>query len=215
MLPYQRKVIEDVFGCDVYDGYGCRDGNANAMECVEHTGYHIAAEQVIMEFVSMKDGEHVSPGEVGEIIATDLHNYAMPFIRYAVEDVAVPSDEICPCGRGLPLLKSIEGRVFDIITLKNGTMLSGLPLTDELDHMESIKQYQIFQKSENELIVKIVRRKIYTQEDTKRILNALRRHTRGEMKIKIEFVDEIPTTGAGKRRYIISNMKYDYSNTVR
>jgi len=206
LLPYQRKVIEDVFGCDVYDGYGCRDGNANAMECVEHTGYHIAAEQVIMEFVSMKDGEHVSPGEMGEIIATDLHNYAMPFIRYAVEDVAVPSDEICPCGRGLPLLKSIEGRVFDIIKLKDGTMLSGVPLTDELDSMESVKQYQIIQESEDEIIVKIVKEKGYAEEDTKRILRMLREGVGEEMNIKIEFVNEISTTKAGKRRYIISKV---------
>ena len=206
LLPYQRKVIEDVFGCDVYDGYGCRDGNANAMECVEHTGYHIAAEQVIMELVSMKDGEHVSPGEMGEIIATDLHNYAMPFIRYAVEDVAVPSDEICPCGRGLPLLKSIEGRVFDIIKLKDGTMLSGVPITGELDDMESVKQYQIIQESNDEMIVKIVKEKSYTEEDTKRILRMLRERVGKEMNIKIAFVNEIPTTKAGKRRYIISKV---------
>ena len=159
-----------------------------------------------MELVSMKDGEHVSPGEMGEIIATDLHNYAMPFIRYAVEDIAVPSDEICPCGRGLPLLKSIEGRVFDIIKLKDGTMLSGVPITGELDDMESVKQYQIIQESEDEMIVKIVKEKSYTEEDTKRILRMLRERVGEEMKIKIEFVDEILTTGAGKRRYIISKI---------
>jgi len=73
--------------------------------------------------------------------------------------------------------------------------------------MESVKQYQIIQESENEMIVKIVKEKSYTEEDTKRILRMLRERVGEEMKIKIEFVDEIPTTGAGKRRYIISKIR--------
>ena len=209
LLPYQRKIIEDVFGCDVLDGYGCRDGGANAMECPEHSGCHIASEQVVMEFV--KGGEKVSSGEMGEIIATDLHNYAMPFIRYAAGDVGIPTDEVCSCGRGLPLLKSIEGRVLDIISLENGTMLSGLPLTDEFEYIEkeksgTFKQYQIVQESKNKLLIKIVKGDGYTQEDTRRILKGIKKHVGGSMDIKVEFVNNIPATKTGKRLFVVSKI---------
>jgi len=79
-------------------------------------------------------------------------------------------------------------------------------ITGELDDMESVKQYQIIQESENEMIVKIVKEKSYTEEGTKRILRMLRERVGEEMKIKIEFVDGIPATGASKRRYIISKI---------
>ncbi|RLI74710.1 hypothetical protein DRP04_14375 [Archaeoglobales archaeon] len=206
LLSYQRRFIQDVFGCDVYDGYGCRDGNANAMECVEHTGYHVASEQVIMEFV--RNGEGVSE-DMGEIVVTDLHNYAMPFIRYAVGDVGTPTDETCSCGRGLPLLKSIEGRVLDIITLEDGTMLSGEALImciSNLSVAKSVKQYQIIQESESKLVVKIVKGEAYTPRDSRNILSALRNHVGDKMDIRIEFVDNIPTTRAGKRQYVISKV---------
>ena len=85
-------------------------------------------------------------------------------------------------------------------------MLSGVPLTDGLDGMESVKQYQIIQESANEMIVKIAKEKGYTEEDTKRILRMLREGVGKEMNIKIEFVNEISTTKAGKRRYIISKV---------
>jgi len=83
-------------------------------------------------------------------------------------------------------------------------MLSGVPLTDELDGMESVKTISNNTRIWGEIIVKIAKEKSYTEEDTKRILRMLREGVGEEIKIKIEFVDEIPTTGAGKRRYIIS-----------
>jgi len=208
LLPSHRRFIQDVFNCDVLDGYGCRDGSANAMECVEHSGYHMASELVIMEFI--KDGEHVSPGEAGEIVATDLHNYAMPFIRYAVGDVGVPSDEQCSCGRGLPLVKSIEGRVINMIKLKDGTLLSGLPFTDIFEEIEykkegSIRKYQIVQENKDLIVVKIVRGENFTDDDMKKIIEFIRDIVK-DLEIKIEFVDEIPSTKSGKRLFVVSKV---------
>ena len=205
LQPY-RELIEEQFGCEVFDGYGCRDGGANAMECSEHR-YHISIEQVVMEFV--KADEQVSSGEPGEIIATDLHNYAMPFIRYAVGDVGTPLDERCSCGRNLPLMKSIEGRTTDIIIFGNGVMLSGPALTLVFKD-RNIEQYQVIQESKNELIIKIVKGSNYTENDTNHILKIIKGHVGEEVDIKIEFVNNIQTTKTGKHRFIISKVPSNF-----
>ena len=123
-----REYIQSTFNAVVYDQFGGVELGRTAWECPAHSGYHIDVEAVVMEFV--KDRKQVLPGESGEIIYTSLYNYAMPLIRYAVGDVGVPSHEKCPCGRGLPLMKVIEGRRDDFLVRSNGTIVS--PITMDL-----------------------------------------------------------------------------------
>jgi aspartate 1-decarboxylase len=107
----QRETIERFFGCAVFDRYGGVEFNNVAQECREHNGLHIFSDLVYAEVLSTEN-EPVKPGEVGELVITDLRNHYMPFIRYRTGDLAVQSDRKCPCGRGLPLLERIEGRSF-------------------------------------------------------------------------------------------------------
>ncbi|MFC2013194.1 phenylacetate--CoA ligase family protein, partial [Chloroflexota bacterium] len=113
LFPEYRELIREVFGCEVFDIYGSVETPSMATECPEHTGYHVLTPNVILEFI--RNNQPVSPGKVGKIVATDLHNYAMPFIRYENGDLGIPLNEKCPCGRGLPLMKEITGRINDII----------------------------------------------------------------------------------------------------
>jgi len=203
LYPIQRKAIENQFGCRVFDGYGARDGGANAMECSEHSGLHVSVESVVIEF--KKDNETVSYGESGRMLCTDLFNYAMPFIRYAVGDIGTPTDELCPCGRGLPLIKSIEGRTADIIELGNGTVLSGPAFTLLFKEFD-IEQYQIVQTARNRLLIKIVEGSSYTEKDTNDILDIIGSHAGEDVQVNIRIVDNIPTTKSGKRRFFISKV---------
>ncbi len=106
---YSRKFIEKIFQTQFYDQYSSVELERMSWQCRVRDQYHIDADALIMQFVD-KNGEEVSAGERGEIVCTSLFNYAMPFIRYAIGDVGVPSDEICSCGRTLPLMKTVEGR---------------------------------------------------------------------------------------------------------
>lgn len=209
LLPGQREIMESVFKCEVFDQYGLNDGGAMIMECPTHEGYHVMSEKAVVEII--KDGKKTAPGEQGEIITTDLHNYAMPFIRYATGDLATPTDASCSCGRGLPLVKSIEGRIINSIRLKDGTLLSGVPFQDvfesiELERAGAVRQYQVIQEDINQVVIKIVKGPNYVSEDTNRIMHESKNHTGGEMEIKIEFADDIPTTAAGKRLFTISKV---------
>ena len=190
LLLYQRKLIEEVFQCDVFDGYGAFDGGTAAFECEGHCGYHMAVEKVVMEFVD-EDGNPVAEGEKGRIIATDLFNYAMPFIRYDTGDVGVYSDEECSCGRRLALMKKILGRTTDILQFKTGAVLSGPSLTLIFKDFD-IRQYQVVQTGGDSMVVKIVKGKTYSERDTERIYHVFKDAVGDEVEVKFESADYIP-----------------------
>jgi phenylacetate-CoA ligase len=107
--PQSREAIEREFGCRVFDKYGAREFSGIAWECDAHSGHHVVAENYIVEI--LRDGRPAAPGELGEVVITDLNNYCMPFIRYRIGDLAVAMDprDQCPCGRGLPRVGSSRG----------------------------------------------------------------------------------------------------------
>ncbi|MCD4664988.1 MAG: hypothetical protein K8R68_06920, partial [Bacteroidales bacterium] len=207
LFHHERKTIERVFGCEVFHYYSGRDTTLQAGECAEHSGYHLSIENAVIEFI--KDGESVAPGETGKIIITDLCNYAMPFIRYEIGDLGEPSDEICPCGRGLPLMKSIKGRILDTIITPDGKYLTGVffPTIFVYNDIKGIKEFQIIQKRKDKLLIKLVKGNDYSEEDLNLFENMLRKYLGNEMNIDVKFVDVIEPTISGKRRPIISEVK--------
>ena len=85
-----------------------------AAECERRCGMHINSENILLETAL--------PPESGpsDILVTDLHNYATPFVRYAIGDIGLLSDDSCPCGRCLPLLASVVGRTLDTLQTADG-----------------------------------------------------------------------------------------------
>ncbi len=118
LFAYQRQSVEHAFRCRVFDQYGCGESNSIAFECNQHIGLHIASEHVIVELLDDK-GEPVNDGP-GYITITDLDNYAMPLVRYQNGDLATWASGACPCGRTLPRLASIDGRVAEVLDLGGG-----------------------------------------------------------------------------------------------
>ena len=207
LFDYQRETIERAFNCEVFDYYSGRDTTLQAGECSLHSGYHLAIENAIIEFI--KDDEHVAPGELGKIIITDLSNYAMPFIRYEIGDLGVPSDEMCPCMRGLPLMEKIVGRVTDTITTKEGKHIHGGFFTSLFFDTEGIKQFQFIQKKKDYAIFRIIKGEQYLQTELDTIIEKIYEQC-GDMKIDVEFVKSIPLTKSGKCRLTISEVESDF-----
>jgi len=195
-----RNFIGDIFGAEVFDMYGCTECRDVAWECPEHNGYHLNVESTMVEFI--KDGEAVSPGEEGEIVLTNLHNRAMPLIRYTVGDIGVPSDELCTCGRSLPLMKIVGGRTVDHILLPSGRTVSPYSLTCALERVPGISQYQIIQRKKEEIKIKVVGN-ASEQMITERIENTLKE----DVKVDVEKVGEIPREKSGKYRVVKSEVE--------
>ncbi|GAB6162901.1 phenylacetate--CoA ligase family protein [Desulfothermus naphthae] len=202
LFPHFRSTIEKAFGAKIYDWYGSNERVVSAAEC-EEGRMHINSEYGLLEVVNAK-GEPVKPGEIGIIIGTAFHKLAMPFIRYQLGDMAILSDEKCLCGRGLPIIQSIEGRMDDLIITKDGRFVGRL---DEAFHESfGIKMSQIIQKQPGSIIVKIVRGKNFSPKDIEKLYTQLQKRLGKDMEIKYEFVEEIARVGRGKYRFVISEI---------
>ncbi len=208
LLSGDREVLSQAFGPDVFETYGNREVMLMATECEVHEGLHVQAENVVLELV-VRDADTgtvraARPGEVGEVVVTDLHNLAMPFIRYAIGDRAMAMDgTACFCGRGLPRIASIEGRITDTLTDGHGRGVSGLMLvTLFLELASAVRQCQIVQRRDLTLTVRIVPTPEFDGSARERIQSHCD-HYLPRVPVKIELVDAIEPGAGGKRRFVV------------
>jgi phenylacetate-coenzyme A ligase PaaK-like adenylate-forming protein len=203
--PERRSVIESVFGCDVFDRYGSRETGVIASECREHQGLHICAETQHLEFI--RHGRAVAPGEQGKIVLTDLMNVGMPFIRYEIGDVGVPTAGSCECGRGLPLMEVAAGRVTDFLLTPDGRIVSGASLTIYLiANAPGVSQAQLIQEEHGRILLKIVKGPDFSDATTRFFAKQIPEFFGTDMKYDLEFVDRIPVTASGKHRFSICRL---------
>jgi phenylacetate-CoA ligase len=202
-----REYINSTFNLELSDQFGSAEVGRSAWECQEHAGYHMDVDALVMEFV--RNNEHVSPGERGRLLYTCLFNYAMPLIRYDSGDICVPTDELCPCGRGLPLIKKIEGRSDDFVTATDGTVLSPTPLLIIMKEILGIAQYRLVQETRNRFKVLLVRDQDFTEKTLHRIESGVKEVVGNDAFVEVQTVSEIPKDKAGKIRAIISKVKVD------
>ncbi|NLE96164.1 MAG: phenylacetate--CoA ligase family protein [Dehalococcoidia bacterium] len=207
----QRMLIEQAFRCPVRDQYGLNDGGALILQCPASDAglYHIIPERAIVEILR-PDGTPASPGEAGEIVSTDLHNYAMPFIRYRTGDLAVMEDQQCSCGREFPTIRRIEGRIISAVKRRDGTRVTGLVLSDAFEQLvltrqDCVHQYCIVQNADLSIRVLVVAGRGYDDTVTNDIKQTIWSHVGKGIDVGVERVPEIPASRNGKRRYVVSH----------
>jgi len=217
VTEYCRSLTKHTFGVEINDTYGSTELGRLAFECNEHSGLHMITEGAVIEFVD-DNGEPVAPGEIGKVVATGLHNHAMPMIRYDLGDIGVPSDERCSCGRNWPLIDRIEGRANDIFIMPSGRKIYPIFLFSCIgkeikENLFCISQYQIIQKKRNRIIIEVAKGRDFDPNVISRIRQNLETgFTRiGEdVHIDVRFVKEIPVDGTRKRKTLISLLNQDH-----
>ncbi|HMI91017.1 MAG TPA: glycosyltransferase [Polyangiales bacterium] len=205
-----RAEIEQRFGAEVYDKYGSREFSGIAYECDAHQGHHVMAESYIVELLT--DGRPARPGEIGEVVITDLSNHCVPLIRYRIGDLAVAMDERerCPCGRGLPRIGRIEGRTSSVLLCADGTWLPGSFFAHFFkDYHASIRHYQVAQREPGAFELRLVKGFAFSDTELERMLRALRGHVGGSP-VEVVFVDAIPLGRTGKRPGEASSVALDF-----
>ncbi len=208
LLPGDRPLLEQAFGPAVFETYGTREVMLIASECEAHSGLHVQAENLVVEVVVRNahtgTTRPAAPGEVGELVVTDLHNLAMPFIRYVIGDLAtnVPESS-CRCGRGLPRIASVEGRTTDVLEDGAGRTVTGVTLlTLFVSLATAVRRYQVVQRRDRSLLVRIVPAPSFDESAREQIRRHVDRYLPG-ISTTIETVDAIEPGPAGKRRFII------------
>lgn len=208
-----RKRIEEAFGCKVYDKYGAREfAGGIAYQCKDQSdGYHVVAECSIIEIVDA-EGKHVKPGETGIVLITELNNYAMPLIRYRLGDfaVAVDPEKVCACGRGLPLIGPVQGRIQATILGTRKQLIPGTFFARLFSNYDyAVRQFQVVQKDFGAITLNIVKAHRYDDSVLEQILKEIRKHLSDDIKVDVKFVDVIPLGRTGKRHHSVSHLDLD------
>ncbi|WP_198651504.1 phenylacetate--CoA ligase family protein [Dyella sp. C11] len=205
MHEFQRELIESAFGCPAFNTYGCREFMLIAAECEQHEGLHINSDHLVVELAKTADAPR--DGESGEVVVTDLSNYGMPLIRYATTDLATPSHQTCSCGRGLPLIKQVDGRVLDAIHTPDGRVLPGMFFPFLFKETKGVTRYQVVQNQLDRLDLNIVRGPAFDEDSLAFIRHELHKVLGDSVQLACHFVDDIPLTRSGKTRLTISDLK--------
>jgi phenylacetate-CoA ligase len=203
LLAHERRAIEQAFACKVTDRYGSEEVGLIGCECERHEGFHLNIEHLYIEFLRA-DGSAAEPGEEGAIVITDLLNRGMPLLRYRIEDVGVPSAQRCPCGRGLPLMERVAGRVADYLKRRDGSLVAGVSLVERtLTAIPGIEQLQIVQPARDQIVLNIVRAPDFDEETEQALVREFRSVFGAGIAFKPEYVASIPQERSGKYRFSI------------
>lgn len=204
LYDHQREAIERVFGCPVANGYGSRDAGFIAHQCPSG-GMHLTAEDIIVEIVD-SEGRVLPQGLAGEIVVTHLATGDFPFIRYRTGDVAVMDTASCACGRGLPMLKEIQGRTTDFVVARDGTVMHGLALIYILRDLPQVAGFRIVQETLEHTRVQVVPGEGFGAEVEQRIQRGLAARLGEGVRVEVEEVAEIAPEKSGKYRYVVSRV---------
>lgn len=205
LYDHQRAFIESVLGCPVFDNYSCVEVGSIACECDRHDGLHITTRNCYVEV--LQDGKPVPDGEEGELVLTTLTNYGFPLIRYRIEDWGKKSTRTCACGRGLPLLEIVAGRIIDHFKTRDGRLVWAAFLIPMVPTLGPVTQYQIVQKTTDLLVLRVITTGPIDQGKFQEIQRAVKTVMGDDVAVKLEYVESLPKTPTGKHRYTVCEVE--------
>ncbi|MFN9488818.1 MAG: phenylacetate--CoA ligase family protein [Betaproteobacteria bacterium] len=194
--PDARGEIAAAWGVPLTDLYSCREAGYLALQCPGREHYHVQAEGVYLEILRA-DGSACAPGETGQVVITVLHNFALPLIRYAIGDHA-EAGAACDCGRGLPVIRRILGRVRNMLRLPDGGVRYPRFGETQFALVAPVRQFQVIQRSLREIEVALVVARVLSagEEDALRALVA--KNLGAVFDIRFSYHDEIQRLPSGK-----------------
>lgn len=205
LYDFQRSVIEESFQCKVFDYFGAAERVVFATECDRHQGHHLADEYGYSEFLD-DAGQAVPAGTLGKLVATSLHNMAMPLIRYVTNDMSALRTQVCTCGRQLQLIEDVATKAEDLLTLRDGRLISPSVLTHPFKPLTSIAESQVIQEDLDTVLVKIVPTERFSISDEQHLIAGLQERLGSTVNIQVKQVEALERTKSGKFKWVISKV---------
>ncbi|UYN85588.1 MAG: phenylacetate--CoA ligase family protein [Cyclobacteriaceae bacterium] len=203
LTPQMREVFAEVYGCKTYDSWSGVEACGLVSEC-EHGSLHISPDLGILEVLD-DDGKPVEPGETGEVVCTGLINFDQPLIRYRIGDRMQVGKGKCTCGREMPVIKEIVGRLEDTVIGKDGRAMVrfhgifvGLP---------NVVEAQVIQEELDAFTIRVVTTGKLTEEEIATIRQRMESQL-GPIRLNVEPVSSIPRNANGKFQAVISKVKH-------
>ena len=195
LYPEVREACREVWGVEVADVYSTAEVGYIAVQCPETEHLHVQGEGLLVEVLGERD-RPCRPGEVGQVVVTPLHNFAMPLLRYAVGDLAEVGER-CACGRGLAVLARVLGRLRAMVRLPDGSQHYA-NFQDLLKGFDQINQFQVVRRGEQELEMKLVAARELDSADEGELIRRLRERFHYPFRVAFSYHEEIPRSPGGK-----------------
>ncbi|MDW7755752.1 MAG: hypothetical protein SCH68_11365 [Brevefilum sp.] len=202
LTPEMRLIIESAFQCPVFEEYSTVENALFASQCA-HGRLHVSPDVGLVEILR-QDGTPCQPGEIGEVVTTCLIRSYQPLIRFRLGDLAAWDPHPCPCGRHMPVIKEVVGRLEDVVTGPDGRQM--VRFHGIFVDQPNIIEGQIIQEMLDTFIVKVVPGKAFGERDIEDIKGRMQQRLGSNVKIQVETVTAIPRTKSGKFRAVISKV---------
>ncbi|MFH1261859.1 MAG: hypothetical protein V1495_00195 [Pseudomonadota bacterium] len=197
LTPAMRSDLETIWKAPVRDYYGLQEKCAAMSECEQGT-MHVHAEFGLVELLP---GPH--PG-LSKIVATGFWNRAMPFLRYETGDLAIPRTDPCRCGRALPVIGMIQGRMEDLLITPSGKVIADLDQV--IFQVDGIRESQVIQERPDSIRVLVAPSPGFSEAEEATLRNVLQLRVGNDVRITIERVTAVPRTSSGKIRFLVSRL---------
>jgi phenylacetate-CoA ligase len=202
--PEVRALCREAWGVPLVDVYSAEEVGYIALQCPQHEHYHVQSENLVVEILDQA-GAACAPGVAGRVVVTDLHNFASPLIRYEIGDYAEPG-ALCDCGRGLPVLRRVQGRVRNMLVTADGRRFWPAFGSRALADIPAVRQHQFVQKSFDLVEARLVTdgRLDAAQEEglRRRILSRLP----AGINVSLVYCTAIPRSASGKFEDFVSEV---------
>lgn len=201
LTDQMRERITAAFGCPVFEEYSAVENAFFASECAAGS-LHVSPDAGVVEILR-PDGTPADPGETGEVVATALLRRVQPLVRYRVGDLARWATAPCRCGRGMPVIEEVVGRIEDVVVGPDGRRLVrfhgvflGLP---------SVIEAQVVQEALDRFRIMVVADADLDDRQEAEIVSRMRQRL-GRVAVRIARVDAIPRTPSGKLQAVVSEL---------
>jgi phenylacetate-CoA ligase len=205
IFPRTREIVAERLGAKIAAIYSCEEIGFIATQCPMAPGYHVVAENALVEILR-EDGSEAAPGEVGQVVLTGFYNYAMPFIRYAIGDIATAGPELCCCGRSLPVIEQVEGRTRHAFVFKDGTRVWPRLWDFKVGDFISCREFQLAQIDRDHIEFRYVPDQATGAPDVPGLQAYLRQKLHPAAEIAVVEMDRIPRGRGGKIDPFVSSV---------
>lgn len=205
LTPGMRSVMEQAFGCKIFEEYSTVENAIFASEC-DRGRLHVSPDVAVVEILE-PDGSPCAPGVAGEVVVTTLSRTYHPLVRFRLGDVAIWDAEPCPCGRHMPVIKEVVGRIEDVVVGPDGRQM--VRFHGIFAGQPHVREGQIIQETLGRIRVKVVPLEGFGPNDINDITHRMYKRLGQGVEIFVEPVDHIPRTTSGKFQAVVSLLHKD------